>query len=281
MFRAVDPDGDRIVAIKLFRLDWPPEQARALAGALQTLIETLPEHESIVRPLASGLEAGSAWLAQDFVGADGLEARLRRRTPVHADEAIRLLRQVATALDVATAAGWRHGALHPRDILVDTAGRVRVTGVGVAQVVERFGARTPRRRPYTAPERAVAAGWDTRADVFALATIASEMLGPRRSRGQSDDLRVGAFTEAGFDGRRAIAALNRGMSNVAGERPSDATSLVDALEEAVGAPPDEAAAAVVSASVPPSAAAPILRCSTSPNRNPRPSRCPSARSRRR
>jgi hypothetical protein len=236
VFRAVDPDGDRIVAIKLFRLDWPPEQARALAGALETLIETLPSHPNIVMPLASGLEGGCAWLAQEFVGADSLEARLRRRTPVHASEAVALMRQVAAGLDLAAAAGWRHGALHPRDILVDTSGGVHVTGVGVAQVVERFGARPHRRRPYTAPERAIAAGWDARADVFALATIASEMLGPRRSRGQSDEARIAAFSEAGFNGRLAADVLNRGMSNVAGERPTTAAALIDALEQTIGVP---------------------------------------------
>jgi hypothetical protein len=108
----------------------------------------------------------------------------------------------------------------------------------VAQVVERFGARLPKRRPYAAPERAVPAGWDTRADVFALATIASEMLGPRKTRGQSDEARRTAFSEAGFNPGRAIPVVDRGMAAVQGERYPTATAMVDALAAAVG-PADE------------------------------------------
>ena len=71
----------------------------------------------------------------------------------------RLLAPVARALDAAAAVGFRHGALHPRDILVaPSTGDVRVTGVGVALLFEalglrrRSGART--RRP-SAPRAAL------------------------------------------------------------------------------------------------------------------------------
>lgn len=232
VFRVLDPDTDTIVAVKQFKLDWPPEQAHALAGALGTLIETLPPHPSIVAPLSAGQDHGGAWLALELVAADGLDARMRRRTAVTADALVAVLRQVAAALDAGADAGWRHGALHPRDVLVDTTGRVRVTGIGIAQVVERFGAKPPRRRPYSAPERAAGAHWDRRADVFALATIAAEWIGARRGRGGADDLHA-ALDRAGLEPEPAARLLDAAVAASPDDRPDRATAFVDALAATV------------------------------------------------
>lgn len=238
VYRALHPDSQQIVAVKLFRLDWPPEQARALAGGLGTLIETLPPHPSLVAPLAAGLDGATAWLAQELVAADGLEARMRRRTAISGDVLVGVLRQVASVLDAANDAGWRHGALHPRDILVDTAGAARVTGVGVAQVVERFGAQAPRRRPFCAPERALGHPWDLRADVYALAAIAVEWVGQKRGRGAAEEDLEAALGRAGFDGSAAAAVLARGTAASSGQRPASATALLDALAATVVSHPD-------------------------------------------
>lgn len=232
VYRVLAPDTDDIVAVKLFRLDWPPEQAHALAGAFQTLIETLPAHPSIVAPRAAGLDGATVWLAQDLVAADSLDARMRRRTAVGAEALVAVLRQVAAALDAGAEAGWRHGALHPRDVLVDTTGRVRVTGIGVAQLVERFGARPPRRRPFAAPERSGGQPWDARADVFALAVMAAEWLAPRRGRPGSETL-AATLDRAGFDGERALHVLEAATSATPTDRPPTALGLVEALAAAI------------------------------------------------
>jgi hypothetical protein len=154
---------------------------------------------------------------------------MRRRTAISGDVLVGVLRQVASALDAANDAGWRHGALHPRDILVDTAGAARVTGVGVAQVVERFGAQAPRRRPYCAPERALGHPWDLRADVYALAAIAVEWVGQKRGRGGAEEDLEAALGRAGFDGGAAAAVLARGTAASSGQRPASATALLEAL----------------------------------------------------
>lgn len=232
VFRVLAQDTSSILALKLFRLDWPPEQAHALAGALQTLIETVPPHPSIVAPLAAGLEGGTAWLAQELVEADGLDLRMRRRTAVGAEALVAVLRQVAAALDAGVAAGWRHGSLHPRDVLIDTTGRVRVTGIGVAQLVERFGARPSRRRPYAAPERVPGGPWDARADVFALAVVALEWLAPRRGRPGAEPLQDTLAT-AGFDGPAAVGLLAAATSASPQDRPATAMALVEALAGAI------------------------------------------------
>ncbi|MGE3843075.1 MAG: PEGA domain-containing protein [Vicinamibacterales bacterium] len=180
VFRALDPADERTVAIKLFRLDLTPEQASDLAAQLLRLVERLPVHEGLVRPLAAGTEGTLPFLVTDYAGADSIDQRLRRKVPTPLAEVTAMLEQVAAALDTAAAAGIHHGALHPRDVLVTTVSSVRLTGLGVTQALEQVGYRLPFRRPYAAPERVAGRQWDQRADVFAVGVLALELGTGRR-----------------------------------------------------------------------------------------------------
>jgi serine/threonine protein kinase len=180
VFRALDPANERMVGIKLFRLEITPEQAAALADRLSALADMLPEHDGLVRPLAAGVEGSSAYLVSEYVAADSVDQRLRRKVPTPADQTLPLLAQIAAALDAAAAVGQYHGALHPRDVLVSTRGIASLTGVGVTQALEAVGFRPPFRRPYAAPERLAGRSWGPRADVFTLGVLALELATGRR-----------------------------------------------------------------------------------------------------
>src|SRR3954467_2179018 len=62
VFRAYEPEQDRLVAVKLFRLDIPPESVHRLVAALDELIAADLTHPSIAAPLASGMLDLSAYL---------------------------------------------------------------------------------------------------------------------------------------------------------------------------------------------------------------------------
>jgi hypothetical protein len=234
VYRALEPGTDRQVGIKLFRLDATPEQAALLAGRLAALVSALPSCPVIATPLSAGLEGSSAYLALDYVAADSIDARLRRRTPTSLEPAIPLLRQVAGALEAAAAAGIYHGALHPRDVLVSTRGAVTLTGLGVVQALEAAGFRPPFRRPYAAPERVAGRAWDARADVFSLAVLALELATGRRPLLPESG---SAWQWAGMDPGQAAAVRDvfaRGLAEDPDERASSAASWVASLEVALG-----------------------------------------------
>ena len=201
VFRAYDPGQDKLVAVKLFRLDLPPERVHELVADFERLIAADLTHSSIVAAIGTGMVQVSAYLAQDFVAADSLDTVLREHGPAPSSEGLRIITQIAGGLDYAAVVGVVHGALHPRDVLI-SPDDVRITGVGVARALERVGVQVPVRRPYAAPERVEGGAWDRRADVFTLAALAHEMLWGRRVSA------IGAEAAAALD-ELPGAALNR------------------------------------------------------------------------
>jgi serine/threonine-protein kinase len=175
VFLARDPERVRSVAVKVFRLDITPEQAAELASQLSMLARANLVHPSIVSPVEAGVEGTIAYLAEDYVAADSLDAAIRQFGPPPGSQAIRILQAVASALDFAGAVGIHHGALHPRDLLV-TPDDTHVTGFGVGRALETIGLRAPMRRPYVAPERVQREGWDARADIHSVGVLARELL---------------------------------------------------------------------------------------------------------
>jgi serine/threonine protein kinase len=145
VFRGHDTQRDRLVAVKVFKLDMAPERVHQLLGELEHIVA-----------------------------------------------------QLAFALDHAAIADIAHGALHPRDVLMSTT-ETRLTGIGVAQALEKVGVPIPVRRPYTAPELVADGTWDRRADVFSLAAIVYELIWGRRISGAGAPALDGLSEVAGAD----------------------------------------------------------------------------------
>ena len=175
VFRGYDPEGDRAVAIKSFPLDITPEQAQVLAAELTRLAGLGLSHPSIIAPLVAGADGATAYLVEDYFVAESLDVALKQYGPAPVPDALRLIGQLAGALDFAAAAEVHHGALHPRDVLV-APHEVRLTGLGIAAAIERIGQKAPVRRPYAAPERLEGGPWGRAADVFSLACLTAELL---------------------------------------------------------------------------------------------------------
>lgn len=232
VYRAYQPDPGRLVAVKQFRLDLPPENAHRFVDALERLIAADLTHLGIAAPLAAGMTDNSPFLALDFVAADSFDVVIRDYGPAPVTEALRIASQLGGALDFAAAVNVFHGALHPRDVLVSTD-ETRVTGLGIAQILDSLGVAAPIRRPYTSPERVAGAAWDRRADIFSLAALVFEMLFGRRVVG------VGAFAaEAitpidGADITALRAIFTRALAEDPSERYDTALEFADALHSAL------------------------------------------------
>ena len=249
VFRTYEPTRDRLVAVKVFRLDITPEQSASLAEALARAAEAGLFHPSIVEPIAAGIEGTVAYRAEEYVAAESLDVAMRHYAPASTDKVLPFITQLAGAIDFARAAGVGHGALHPRDIFV-TPEEARATGFGVVDALERVGLRAPVRRPYSAPERVASETWGTPADVFSLAAIAFELLTGRRPSGLGDQ--IGALTGAPIAAHvdRIHTVLVRAMDADPAVRHPSALAFAGALEKASRGEVTSAAVRLATAAAP-------------------------------
>jgi PEGA domain-containing protein/protein kinase-like protein len=264
VFRTYEPTRDRLVAVKVFRLDIVPEQAQALATALGRAAGASLFHPSIVEPIAAGVEGTLAYRAEEYVAAESLDVAMRHYAPAPIEKVLPFITQLAGAIDFARAAAVGHGGLHPRDIFV-TPDDARATGFGVIEALEEVGIRAPVRRPYTAPERIEGKPWSTPADIFSLAAITFELLTGRRPSGTGT--LIGTLP-AGESASLLHGVLARAMSDDPAQRYGSALAFAAALESAARghaeAPEPAASHAPAASPAPPAKAVPVAAAPVAP-----------------
>jgi hypothetical protein len=251
VFRTYEPQRDRLVAVKVFRLDITPEQARALADELSRGADVGLFHPSIVEPIAAGVEGTVAYHAEEYVAAESLDVAMRHYAPAPVTTVLPFITQLAGAIDFARTVGVGHGALHPRDIFI-TPEEARAAGFGVVEALERVGLRAPVRRPYSPPERIAGSSWSTEADVFSLAAITYELLTGRRPAGIGRE--IGALPP-GAEPLHAVLA--RAMDEEPGARFPTALGFAAALEAAAHGRIDGLAPGAAASSSPGSSELPL------------------------
>jgi len=182
VYLAVDLRHDRQVALKAFR----PEVSARL-GAERFLHEIRVtarlQHPGILPLFDSGDKAGLLYYVMPFVNGETLRQHLARERQLPVMEAVRISREVASALDYAHRQGVIHRDIKPENILLHD-GRPMVADFGIALALSAAGGErltqtgmalgTPQ---YMSPEQATAEREiDARADVYALGCVLYEML---------------------------------------------------------------------------------------------------------
>ena len=158
VFRAWDPAEGREVAIK---------QVPG-AGGEQENGEFW--HPNVVPVLDRFPNGDGECIVMELVRGVTLEAMIAAGERENLGMILRSLREAATALDAAHAAGRVHGDLEPGKILLAATGEVKVTGFGHGARREAWSWH------YWAPERLRGEAADARTDQYALGIIAYQLL---------------------------------------------------------------------------------------------------------
>ena len=152
------------------------ERECALAASLQ--------HPNVVSTIASGETGGQLYLAMEYVEGADLREILRRDAPLEPDRALRLISQVADALDAAHRLGLVHRDVKPGNILVterDGEERALVCDFGLARHVSSVSSLTGDRGfvgtiDYVPPEQVQGSQVDRRSDLYSLGCVLFECL---------------------------------------------------------------------------------------------------------
>jgi serine/threonine-protein kinase len=185
VYRATDSRSGREVAVKQIKARFSRDRA--------VMTRFLREAETVSRLSHPGLVAilatGDDYIAMELVRGESLQARLERRSPLPPPQALRILEDVAQALDYIHARGVVHRDIKPPNLLLLPGGGVKLTDFGIAHLswapMTRSGEvlGTP---AYMAPEQIARGDVSPATDVYALGLVAFEMLtGTRPFRGRS------------------------------------------------------------------------------------------------
>jgi serine/threonine-protein kinase len=182
VYLAEDLKHKRKVALKVLK----PELAAVLGAErfVQEITTTAAlQHPHILPLFDSGTADGFLFYVMPFIDGETLRAQLDRETQLGVDDAVRIAREVADALEHAHQHGIVHRDIKPENILLH-GGHAMVADFGIALAVSAAaGGRmtetglslgTPH---YMSPEQATAAKEITaRSDVYSLGSVLYEML---------------------------------------------------------------------------------------------------------
>ena len=178
LFLALDPAIDRLVALKVLRVDNEEMRARFLrearsAGRLQ--------HPHIVTIYDVGEHQGQPFIAMEYVKGETLGEVIGRRASITMASKLTLMEDLCAGLDYAHNEGLVHRDIKPANLMVTSGveglkildfGIARGAGdSGLTEVGTMIG--TPN---YMSPEQASGKTVDQRSDIFAVGAVIYEML---------------------------------------------------------------------------------------------------------
>jgi len=177
VFRARQKSLDRIVALKIL----PPSVAKDATFIDRFQREARASaklsHPHIVNGIDVGQDAATGlwYFVMEFVDGPSLKDVQKKRGTIPEEEALRLTRQIASALDCLAAHGMVHRDIKPDNIMLNERGDAKLADLGLAKDLKEDSSLTQSGRAvgtpyYMSPEqvRGETTNIDIRTDIYAL-----------------------------------------------------------------------------------------------------------------
>ncbi|HKV72619.1 MAG TPA: protein kinase [Gemmatimonadales bacterium] len=246
VYLALEREQNRLVALKIIpRTPGMAPEADVLLQREASLAASL-DHPHIVPIYRAGATRIFLWYVMEYSNGRSLADAITATDQTAPDwaQCVRIVHQVASALDYAHRRGMTHGGIKPGNVLLDSKGWARVTDFGIARAFGRptavFGADAPAEQRYLAPEQFASRNLTgPSVDQYGLAVLAHDCL-----RGLPPTPHV-------------LEALQRATSEHPSERFATILDFVTALEaDSLLPPPIRATPAPLPAIAPPARRSP-------------------------
>jgi serine/threonine protein kinase len=181
VYKAHELSLNRMVALKVLSPQLSEDKAYIKRFQREAQAAAQLNHPNIVQIYAIAEEQGVHYFAMEYIKGKSLAQIRQEEGVLKPEDAVPIIRQVAEALAEAHKAGLVHRDIKPSNIMIDAAGRPKVTDFGIAYVsyantkLTRDGSiiGTPE---YLSPEQCEGKTVDQRSDIYSLGVTLYELL---------------------------------------------------------------------------------------------------------
>ena len=217
------------------------------------------EHPNVVRAFDGRPTGATAFLALEYCAGGTLDQLLLEKGKLPLDQALALVRDVASGLEHAHDQRVLHRDVKPANVFLSEDGIAKLGDFGTGTFAAEGSQERVGTAFYMAPEIFAGAPPSMQSDIYSLGVLAYEVFaGVRPFLGESyDALMVAHMTALPRDlrgyrpdlPRRLSAVVTRAMSRDAGRRFQSVRAFMEAYREATGEVPPQAATSTAAGSV--------------------------------
>lgn len=184
VYRAHQVSMNRTVAVKILPRHFLNDDTYMMRFEREVRIAAQLEHRGIVPVHDFGLFEGQPYIVMRYMAGGSVDDLLNNGA-LPLDHALRIVEQIAPALDFAHTKGVLHRDMKPSNVLLDDIGDAFLTDFGIARLMSdvNLGVTTQGvvgTPSYMSPEQAQGGTLDGRSDLYSLGVMVFEMVTGRR-----------------------------------------------------------------------------------------------------
>lgn len=171
---------DRDIAIKILRYDFSNEEELRRRFQREALSTTSLAHPNIVNIFDVGEEGSLHYLVMEYVPGRTLKEYIIENSPVAPEQAVKIMKQLTSALAHAHQNQIVHRDIKPQNILMDHDGNVKISDFGIAMALSATSYTQTNSVlgtvHYLSPEQARGGMANKKSDIYSLGIVMFELL---------------------------------------------------------------------------------------------------------
>ena len=231
VYLARDETLDRPVAIKVLHREMSEQEDQLARFRQEARAVAKLSHPAVVSVIDAGEDHGHPYIVFEYVEGETLKQRISRMGALDVQDALAYAIEIARGLAIAHNRRLVHRDVKPQNVLINMAGRAKVTDFGIARQLEQAGQTATGRvlgtTDYVAPEQAMGQAVDQRSDIYSLGIVLYEML--------TGEIPFTADSQVGV----AMKHVNEDLPDVQSRRPEISSAVALVVERSTAKSPGE------------------------------------------